>query len=73
MKNVTPHSFQKITLTLVVGLQLFLSACAIVTYNEHVEFSPSQINSRSIASHSPQKIHLRKLVAEYYKELKLKL
>lgn len=73
MKNVTPHSFQKITLALVVGLQLFLSACAIISYNEHVEFSPSQMTSRSLASQAPQKIHLRKLVAEYYKELKLKL
>lgn len=72
MKNVTPHSFQKITLALVVGLQLFLSACAIITYNERVEFGPAQENSRSIASATTNKVHLRKLVSEYYKELKLK-
>lgn len=71
MKNVTPHSFQKITLTLVVGLQLFLSACAIVTYNERVEFNPAKESSRSIAS-TTNKVHLGKLVSEYYKELKLK-
>lgn len=72
MSNVTPHSFQKMTLALVVGLQLFLSACAIVTYNERVEFAPAKENSRSLASTGTNKVHLKKRVIQYYEELKLK-